>query len=138
VNGGIRPGQTRPPDEGSITAETAVVLPSLLLVVMILLGVTRLIGSQLAVEDAARLAARAAARGDSLDVVVRAARSVAPPGTAVSVVRGGGLVTVEVTADVHPAGAAGRFVPQITVAARAVAADEAATPEVPDTSAAAP
>lgn len=116
--------ETRVGERGSVTAETAVVLPALVLVMVVLLGVAHLIGSQLAVEDAARVGARAAARGESDGVVTRLADSVAPAGSDVTVVRTGGLVTVSVRAVVRPLGPTVRFVPSITVAAQAVAADE--------------
>ena len=111
-------------DRGSVTAETAVVLPALVLVMVVLLGVAHLVGGQLSVEDAARIGARAAARGESDSVVARLADSVAPAGSDVAVVRAGGLVTVSVRAVVRPTGPTARFVPSIALAARAVAADE--------------
>jgi Flp pilus assembly protein TadG len=110
--------------EGSITAETAVVLPALALVVVVLFGVARAVGGQLAVEDAARVGARAAARGETTAEIERLTASVAPPGAAVTVSRVGGLVRVEVSAQVPPLGATARFVPDLSVRARAVASDE--------------
>jgi Flp pilus assembly protein TadG len=100
------------------------VLPALALVVVVLFGVARAIGDQLAVEDAARVGARAAARGESPAEVQRLVTSVAPRGATVSVAREGGLVTVVVRVDVRPLGSTARFLPDLTVRARAVAADE--------------
>lgn len=51
-------------DRGSVTAEFAVLLPALLLVLALCLGAIRLVGLQLQLSDAAADAARAAARGD--------------------------------------------------------------------------
>ena len=110
--------------DGSITAETAVVLPVLVLVLVALLGVAHAVGVQLAAEDAARVGARAAARGESQGEVERLTRSVAPAGSAVTVSRSGGLVRVDVVVQVVPFGAAARLVPELTVDAQAVAADE--------------
>jgi Flp pilus assembly protein TadG len=110
--------------DGSITAETAVVLPVLVLVLVALMGVAHAVGVQLTVQDAARVGARAAARGESQAEVERLTRSVAPAGSAVTVSRSGGLVRVDVVAQVAPFGAAARLVPELTVDAEAVAADE--------------
>ena len=110
--------------DGSITAETAVVLPVLVLVLVALMGVAHAVGVQLTVQDAARVGARAAARGESQAEVERLTRSVAPAGSAVTVSRSGGLIRVDVVAQVAPFGAAARLVPELTVDAQAVAADE--------------
>jgi hypothetical protein len=101
-----------------------VVLPVLVLVVAVLLGLARAIGGELAAEDAARVGARAAARGEAPAEVVRLAAAVAPAGSAVTISRAGGLVTVVVTARIAPLGQAVRLLPSLTVAARAVALDE--------------
>ena len=110
--------------DGSITAETAVVLPVLVLVLVVLMAVAHAVGVQLSAEDAARVGARAAARGESQAEVERLTRSVAPAGSAVTVSRSGGLVRVDVVVQVAAFGAAARLVPPLTVEAEAVAADE--------------
>ena len=110
--------------DGSITAETAVVLPVLVLVLVALMGVAHAVGVQLTAEDAARVGARAAARGESQGEVERLTRSVAPAGSVVTVSRSGGLVRVEVVVQVISFGASARLVPELTVDAHAVAADE--------------
>ncbi len=71
--------------------------------------------------DAARIAARAVARGDDEGAAAAAARSAAPPGAVVSVSHRAGLVHVRVGAHVAlgPGGLGG-----IAVAASAVASDE--------------
>ncbi|MET1019346.1 MAG: TadE family type IV pilus minor pilin [Microterricola sp.] len=51
-------------ERGSVTAEFAVLLPALLLVLALCLGAVQLVGQQLRLSDAAADAARAAARGD--------------------------------------------------------------------------
>ena len=113
-------------DRGSVTAETALAVPSivvvLLLAVWVLLGVTW----QLRCLDAAHLATRAAARGDSDQQVRSAAARVAPEGAAVVVSRSDGTVEVRVSARVRPFGGVLAGLPGLQVAWRAVAADEAA------------
>jgi Flp pilus assembly protein TadG len=107
-----------------VTAETAVVLPVLVLIVAVLIGLARAVGGELAVQDAARVGARAAARGESPAEVLRLATAVAPAGSWVTVSRAGGLVTVRVTSQIAPLGTTARLLPQLTVAASAVALDE--------------
>lgn len=110
-------------EAGSVTAETAVVLPALVLVLALLVSGARAVSAQLACQDAARVAARAAARGEPAAEVARLARAVAPRGAAVAVDRDAGLVRVRVTARIAPFGAAAAL-PDVTVVGRAVAADE--------------
>jgi Flp pilus assembly protein TadG len=112
-------------DSGSVTAETAVVLPVLVLVVAVLFGITRGIDAELSIQDAARVGARAAARGEPAAEVRRLAASVAPAGATVEVRHAGGLVDVVVRARVRPMGAAARFMPLLDLSARSVAADDA-------------
>ncbi len=113
-------------DAGMVTAETAVVLPALVLVLALLVGGVHTLGAQLACQDAARVAARAAARGESAAEVARLAQSVAPAGARVRVAGESGLVRVEVTATVRFPGPLLSGLPALVVAGRAVAADEAA------------
>lgn len=107
------------------------VLPVLVLVVAVLLGLARAIGGELAVEDAARVGARAAARGEAPAAVLRLATAVAPAGSTVTVSRAGGLVTVRVTSRIAPLGSTARLLPELTVAASAVALDESVPGGVP-------
>src|SRR3954463_10428928 len=89
-----------------VTAETAVVLPVLLVVLAGAIWVLASVAGQLRCVDAARVGARAAARGDAIAAVTAATSSVAPVGAQVRVVRSGDEVTVEVTAVVQPFGSA--------------------------------
>ena len=114
-------------DRGSVTAETAVLLPELALLLAFLLSVARAATSQLNAQDAARLAARAAARGESSAEVERLAGEVAPRGAVVTVRRLDGLLRVEVTAQVRPLGAGLSWLPAINVGGSAVAAVEPAS-----------
>lgn len=87
-----------------VTAETAVVLPVLLLVLAGALAAVTVLGAQLRCVDAAREGARAAARGDD-DATVRAlVLRAAPDGTAVSVARDGVDVRVRVSGRVPALG----------------------------------
>ncbi|MEU7578722.1 TadE family type IV pilus minor pilin [Streptomyces sp. NPDC041068] len=86
-------------DGGFVTAEAAVVLPTLALFTMALLWTLLAASAQIQCVDAARAGARAAARQDPEAVAVAAARQAAPRGARVSVRREGDLVRVEVAAD---------------------------------------
>src|SRR5207249_3344277 len=91
-------------DHGMVTAEVALVLPVLLIVLALCLwGIAAGI-DQLRCVDAAREAARAAARGDSTSAVHEVAVHSAPPGAVISVSLVSGLAVVEVHAVVHPFG----------------------------------
>ena len=87
-----------------VTAETAVVLPVLLLVLAGAVAAVVVVGAQLRCVDAAREAARAAARGDSVSAVVRAADGAAPDGAVTDVGGDGDTVRVTVSATVSPLG----------------------------------
>lgn len=105
-------------DEGMVTAETAVVLPVLLLVLAGAVAAVVVVGAQLRCVDAAREGARAAARGDPPSTVTQLVRRAAPDGAVVSVIPEGEQVRVTVAVDVAPLGP----VPlRVRVAAEAVA-----------------
>ena len=108
-----------------VTAETAVVLPVLLVVLAAAIWVLASVAGQLRCVDAARVGARAAARGDVTQDVTAAAARVAPAGAQVRVVRSGDEVTVEVAAQVQPFGAALSRLPATSVRAEATAVVEA-------------
>ncbi len=111
------------PDRGYVTAETAVVLPVLLVVLSMALWVLAAVSAQLRCTDAAGLAARAAARGEVAAEVARTARAAAP-GSAVDVEEGPQTVSVRVRLQVRPLGGALRGLPALSVEGRAVAARE--------------
>lgn len=117
-----RPAAVRPfarGDAGYVTAETAVVVPSLVLLVgMLLWGLSAAAGTIQAV-DGARAGARAAARGEPPGVVRDVARAVAPRGAEVELSRDGELVRVRVTARTAGPGAL-----SLPLEAEAVALDE--------------
>ena len=112
-------------DAGMVTAETALVLPALVLVlvgaVWLLCGVI----AQVRCVDAAREGARVAARGDGDGRAVAAARAAAPAGAAVHITRGAGQVRVTVRATVAPFGGWAGRLPPVRLAATAAAVDEA-------------
>lgn len=110
---------TAHPDRGSVTAETAVVLPVLLVVLALLVWALACVSAQLGCVDAARSAARLAARGERAAVVAAAAREVGPKGAEVRSSSSGDRVVVVVTAEVRPFGAV--RLPPVRVSARAEA-----------------
>lgn len=119
------PGRGRPvtagrPDHGMVTAETAVVLPVLVLVLAAALWAVAAAGAQLRCVDSAREGARAVARGEPTAVAVAASRRVAP-GADVVVEPAGDVVGVVVRLRVRPPGWLGDRVPALLVKARAVA-----------------
>lgn len=107
-----------------VTAEAAVVLPVLVVVLVALIYVVSVASGQLRCIDAARLAARAVARGEQLGLAERAAAQAAPAGARVEVVDSGGEVRVLVRAVLEPPAGLRRLVPGTDVAATATAAHE--------------
>jgi Flp pilus assembly protein TadG len=107
-----------------VTAETAVVLPVLIFVLAGAVAAVTVVGAQLRCVDAAREAARAAARGEAAASVSRVAAETAPPGALTAVSADGDAVRVTVSAEVVPLGP----VPlRVTVSATAVAQREPGT-----------
>lgn len=91
-------GEPRPRrDAGFVTAELAVALPAVVIVLVFAVAVLGLMLDQIRCVDAARTAARAVARGDTTSVVVEAARKAAPEGSKVRIDEGP-PVRVEVVA----------------------------------------
>ncbi len=110
-----------PRARGSVTAETVVLLPVLLIVLAAAIGVLACVAAQLRCVDAARAAARVAARGDAPAVVRTAGERLAPPGAAVTLRTAGDTVEVVVTAQVRPFGRALGGLAAVSVSGRAVA-----------------
>lgn len=90
-----------------VTAELAVAIPAAVFVLAGLVAAVVGVGGQLRCVDAAREAARAAARGESDAVVRQIAAEVAPAGATVTITGGDETVTVVVRATYSPLG--GRF-----------------------------
>ncbi|MEV4382429.1 TadE family type IV pilus minor pilin [Streptosporangium sp. NPDC049644] len=107
---------------GSVTAETAAVLPALLVVLGAGLWAVSAVEAQLECVDAARAGARAASRGESLERVRGSALSVAPAGATVVVTRSAETARVEVSVNVRPRW--GASLPGVTVHASAASVTE--------------
>lgn len=103
-----------------MTAEFAVLLPVVALLVAVVLGLTAAAATQLRCADAARAGARAAALGDDDAAVAAVARRVAGDGVRVAVGRDDGWVVVSVEGAVGPTfPAVGGLVVQATATGRA-------------------
>lgn len=111
-------------DRGSATAETAVLLPVLVVVLAAAIWVLACVAAQLQCVDAARAAARAAARGDTAADVRTVGERLAPRGATVLVRGGDAIVAVEVSAQVRPFGRTLTVLPAMAVRGRATAAVE--------------
>ncbi|WAZ23148.1 pilus assembly protein [Streptomyces cinnabarinus] len=85
-------------DRGFVTAESAVVLPVLVMFAMALVWGLLVVAAQIQCVDAARTGARAAARQDPAGQVVAVTREAAPSGAKVTVSRAGDQVRVLVVA----------------------------------------
>ncbi|MDQ2781411.1 MAG: hypothetical protein M3Y26_02580 [Actinomycetota bacterium] len=81
-----------------VSAELAAAIPALLVVLVLALGAVRLGIDQVRCVDAARLAARALARGDSEGSARALATRSAPSGATVRISAGAGEVSVKVVA----------------------------------------
>lgn len=99
-------------------------LPVLLVVLAAALGVLACVAAQLRCVDAARGAARAAARGDEAALVRSTGQTLAPPGAQVVVSTSGDTVEVIVSTQVRPFGQVLGLLPGVVVSGRAVAAAE--------------
>lgn len=88
-------------EAGSVTAETAIVMPLLALLTLCMCWLLTLGIAQVMVVDAARDAARAFARGERPDAVESHVRRTAP-GSQMEISSDGELVTVTVTTRVEP------------------------------------
>lgn len=109
---------------GSITAETAVVFPVLVLMLCFALWGVLAAATSLRCGDAARIAARALARGESESAARRVALANAPANAEIRYVRERGMVHVTVTTDVRPFGSGMRLLPALTVHGSAAAEHE--------------
>lgn len=91
----------RPPaggrERGGVTAELALVLPGVVLLLVALLTAADAAVTQVRVADAARAGARAAALGETRAAVGDVARELAGEGAQVRVSESGGYVVVEVS-----------------------------------------
>jgi hypothetical protein len=111
-------------ERGAVTAELAMGLPLLVAMTIGLVWLLSVGAAQIRTVDAARETARAVARGDDIGEAVARGRRVAPEGAEVSVTRGEGQVVATSIARVEGPGGLFGFLPEVTVRAEAVAADE--------------
>lgn len=116
-------------DGGSATAELAVALPALIVVLAMALWAVSLLAGQLRCVDAARSAARALARGDAESSAQAQARAQAPAGASVTVRSSGS--TVQVTVSLVVRAPARLPLPATTLASRATADRESPVPGTP-------
>lgn len=114
-------GPGRRGDGGFVTAETAVALPALVLLAAMLIWGVLAAAAQIHCVDAARIGARAAARGE-VDAA-ELARAAAPPGAQVRVAVAADTVRVDVDAPCTAPGRLGGLL-AVRVGAAAVAARE--------------
>lgn len=105
-------------DDGAVTVEAALALTVLVLVLAAALAAVACLIGQLRCVDAAREAARLAARDDEA-AAVAVVQAAAPDGAELQLGRDAGLVTATVTSR-----AAGGLLPGVTLTATAVAARE--------------
>ncbi|WP_433249664.1 TadE family type IV pilus minor pilin [Streptosporangium sp. CA-135522] len=105
-----------------MTAETAMVLPGVVVVLAAALWAVSAVGAQLECVDAARAGARAASRGEPLQQVRDGVLAAAPAGAHVVVTRSAEMTRVEVSASVRPRW--GASLPSVTVGATAFSATE--------------
>ena len=108
-------------DRGMATAEVAVALPALVVLVAAGMTAVSVLTAQLRCVDAAREAARAAARGEDAAIVRSLAERSGPDGSDVQVTSGGQEVEVTVSAE---ADSVGGLLPAVRVRANAVALRE--------------
>jgi secretion/DNA translocation related TadE-like protein len=109
-------------ERGTVTAELALALPSVVLLLGVVLAVGELVAAQVRCLDAARAGVRLAARGEPA-VRVGAAVSAPAPGAAAAVERSAGVVRVRVRTVAH---LSLPLLPGVEVSATAEAADESA------------
>ena len=93
---GQRRAKVRSSERGTVTAEFAVVLPALVLVLILVVGAGVIEIAQVRVYEAARAGAREAARGEPSQDIEKAAKRKAGPGSTVTVSQGGGYAKVHV------------------------------------------
>ena len=136
-----RPGRPRPSparaagpagssahgDDGMVTAEFAVALPAFVIVVVAALAGVAVVMAQLRCVDAAAIAARMAARGESPAQIRTTSLAGAPSGARLELGGSPDSVTATVQATVAPPGVLG-FLPGITLHAHVVQAREPAPP----------
>ncbi len=116
----------RSSSRGSVTAETAAVLPALMVVLAAALWAIQAVTAQLQCVDAARAAVRAAARGEPSDEVRDLVRAATGQEAHVTISRDPEQTEIEISVDVRPPW--GPVLPAVRVTASATAATEPLLP----------
>jgi TadE-like protein len=111
-------------ESGSATAELALALPTLMLIVAVGIWTQSAVALQARCQDAARAGARAAARGDPDGTIRGALGAALPRGAQIGISRDGSQVTVSVRASVPVPGALSSVLEQPSVSGSATAVDE--------------
>ena len=109
---------------GAATAELAMAVPLLVALTVGLVWLLSVGLAQIRMVDAAREAARAAARGETVAEAESRGSEVAPAGSRVAMDTVGDQVTVTVTGSARPPAGLLGFLPAVTLHAEAVAAVE--------------
>ena len=91
-------------ERGAVTAETAMVLPVLLVVTLAMIWLITVGLAQMQVNDASREAARALARGESVEEAMALARQAAPGAVVATAVHEGRVVVTVHRAVAGPGG----------------------------------
>jgi Flp pilus assembly protein TadG len=115
-------------ERGAVTAELAMAVPLLLAVTLGLVWLLTLGTAQVRMVDATREAARAVARGDSVEAALDRGQQVAPPGAALAVTTEGDRVVVSGTVEVDGVGGLFEVLPSVELTAQAVSAREDVPP----------
>jgi Flp pilus assembly protein TadG len=115
-------------ERGSVTAEMAVALLAIMLVVLAIAGVVSVGLAMIRCQDAAREGTRAAARSEPPGAVQQVARQAAPAGSTVAVSTADDQITVTVRASVHILGG---LLPAVPVTAQATSLREPAAEVTP-------
>jgi Flp pilus assembly protein TadG len=115
---------SRRSERGAVTAELALGLPLLLAVTVGLVWLLAAATAQVRVVDAAREAARVAARGDGIEAARAIGQRIAPEEAQVSVLATADEVIVEASARIDGPGGLFDFLPGVTVRSTAVAVAE--------------
>lgn len=121
-----RLGRPRKETAGFVTAELALALPSLVVILAVGLWLQGAVALQARCLDAARAGARAAARGDPDDKIRTRLAAVVPTGAGIVIARDGDRITVTIHSRVDAPAGLSTFVGAPTVTGTAVAVNEAA------------
>ena len=113
-------------DSGQATAELAVAIPSLVLVLVLAIWVVSAVSVQAQCAEAARVGARAAARGETDDIVRSWSRRIVPRNAETSVTHGRDVVVVQVRCGVRATGILTGVVPAIDITMSSTAPLESA------------